>query len=192
MEMQIFRKELRFIDVPETMLKWMNLGGRPSNFNPKGARSFELELVEDDAIFLFDNGWRVKKRGYDPDKDKFVNTSDMDADLEKATYKMKITVNYDSNNPPKIYRVVEGQKTRRLMKPDAENADYDVGKIDNDAIVSCDLIINGWKSSRDGIISPFLDTAIFVVRENSVLDKWSNFDIEDDDGVTPWEENTRE
>lgn len=188
MEMQIFRKELRFTDVPEEMLKWLNLGGRPSKMNPNGARSFELELPEDYARDLADLGWRVKKRGYDPDKDKFINTDDLDADLDKSLFKIKITVNYDSNNPPKIYRVVDGQKTRRLMRADAENADYDVGKIDNDAIVSCDLIINGWKSSRDGIISPFLDTAIFVVKENSVLDKWSNFDVEDEYGTAPWEQ----
>jgi hypothetical protein len=188
MEMQMFRKEIRFIDVPESMLKWMNLGGRPSQYNPKGARSFELELPEENARDLYELGWRVKKRGYDPDKDKFVNVSDLDAPLEKETYKLKVTVNYDSNNPPKIYRVVDGQKTRRLMKPDAENADHDVAKIDNDAILSCDLIINGWKSSRDGIISAFLDTAVFVVEENSVLDKWSSFDVEDEDSAEyPWE-----
>lgn len=190
MEMKIFRKELRLTNVPESMLKWLNLGGRPSANNPKGARSFELELDEESARDLFDLGWRVKKRGKDVSKDKFVNSSDMDADLEDATYKMKITVNYDSKNPPKIYRVVDGEMKRRLLKPDAENPDYDVAKIDNDSILYCDLIINGWTSSRDGIISPFLDTAIFVVEENEVLDKWSAFDVEDEDGEVPW--NTEE
>lgn len=187
MEMKVFRKELRFTNVPENALKWMNLAGRPSANNPKGARSFELELPEEYARDLAEFGWRVKKRGKDVSKDKFVNSPDMDADLEDATYKMKITVNYDSKNPPKIYRVVDGENRRRPMKPDASNPDYDVAKIDNDSILYCDLIINGWVSSRDGIISPFLDTAIFVVEENEILDKWASFDIEEeDDGAVPW------
>lgn len=187
MEMKIFRKELRFSNVPESMLKWLNLAGRPSPNNPKGARSFELELPEKEALDLADLGWRVKKRGYDKDLDKFVNRSDMNADLDNATYKMKITVNYDSKNPPKIYRIVDGVNKRRLLKPDAEDPDRDVAKIDNDSILYCDLILNGWVSNRDGIISPFLNIAYFVVESNEILDKWASFDVDDeDDGYLPW------
>lgn len=187
MEMKIFRKELRFSNVPESMLKWLNLAGRPSPNNPKGARSFELELSEKEALDLVDLGWRIKKRGYDKDRDKFVNSSDMNADLDNATYKMKITVNYDSKNPPKIYRVVDGVNKRRLLKPDAEDPDRDVAKIDNDSILYCDLIINGWVSNRDGLISPFLNIAYFVVESNEILDKWASFDVDDeDDGDLPW------
>lgn len=187
MEMKIFRKELRFSNVPESMLKWLNLSGRPSPNNPKGARSFELELPEKEALDLADLGWRVKKRGYDKDRDKFVNSSDMNADLDNATYKMKITVNYDSKNPPKIYRIVDGVNKRRLLKPDAEDPDRDVAKIDNDSILYCDLILNGWVSNRDGIISPFLNIAYFVVESNEILDKWASFDVDDeDDGDLPW------
>lgn len=187
MEMKIFRKELRFSNVPESMLKWLNLAGRPSPNNPKGARSFELELPEKEALDLADLGWRVKKRGYDKDRDKFVNSSDMNADLDNATYKMKITVNYDSKNPPKIYRIVDGVNKRRLLKPDAEDPDRDVAKIDNDSILYCDLILNGWVSNRDGIISPFLNIAYFVVESNEILDYWASFDVDDeDDGDLPW------
>ena len=187
MEMKIFRKELRLSNVPESMLKWLNLAGRPSPNNPKGARSFELELPEKEALDLADLGWRVKKRGYDKDLDKFVNSSDMNAALDNATYKMKITVNYDSKNPPKIYRIVDGTNKRRLLKPDAEDPDRDVAKIDNDSILYCDLILNGWVSNRDGIISPFLNVAYFVVESNEILDKWASFDVDDeDDGDLPW------
>lgn len=187
MEMKIFRKELRFSNVPESMLKWLNLAGRPSPNNPKGARSFELELPEKEALDLAELGWRVKKRGYDKDCGKFVNSSDMNADLDNATYKMKITVNYDSKTPPKIYRVVDGENKRRLLKPDAEDPDRDVAKIDNDSILYCDLILNGWVSNRDGIISPFLNVAYFVVESNEILDKWASFDVDDEDnGDLPW------
>lgn len=187
MEMKIFRRELRLSNVPESMLKWLNLAGRPSPNNPKGARSFELELPEKEALDLADLGWRVKKRGYDKDLDKFANSSDMNADLDNATYKMKITVNYDSKNPPKIYRVVDGENKRRLLKPDAEDPDRDVAKIDNDSILYCDLILNGWVSNRDGIISPFLNVAYFVVESNEILDKWASFDVDDEDnGDLPW------
>lgn len=187
MEMKIFRRELRLSNVPESMLKWLNLAGRPSPNNPKGARSFELELPEKEALDLADLGWRVKKRGYDKNLDKFANSSDMNADLDNATYKMKITVNYDSKNPPKIYRVVDGENKRRLLKPDAEDPDRDVAKIDNDSILYCDLILNGWVSNRDGIISPFLNVAYFVVESNEILDKWASFDVDDEDnGDLPW------
>ena len=77
MEMQLFRKEVRFTDVPASNLRWLNLEGRASNYNIKGSRNFELELPEDYARDLADLGWRVKKNGYDPDKDKFVNTDDL-------------------------------------------------------------------------------------------------------------------
>ena len=187
MEMKIFRKELRLSNVPESMLKWLNLAGRPSPNNPKGARSFELELPEKEALDLADLGWRVKKRGYDKDLDKFVNSSDMNADLDNATYKMKITVNYDSKNPPKIYRIVDGTNKKRLLKPDAEDPSRDVAKIDNASILYCDLILNGWVSNRDGIISPFLNIAYFVVESNDIIDKWASFDADDeDDGDLPW------
>lgn len=191
MEMSIFKKELHLTDVPANCLMWMNLEGRASNYNIKGARNFELELPEEYARDLHELGWRVKKRGYDPDRDKFINTDDLDADLEKAIYKIKITVNYDSNEPPQIYRVVKGSTKRRLMKPNAENPDWNVAKIDSDRIDTCDLIINGWRSKKDSIISAFLSTAIFVVQENEVTDKWASFEIEDE-GSVPWESEEEE
>ena len=190
MEMQLFKKEVRFTDVPSANLRWLNLEGRASNYNIKGSRNFELELPEDYARDLADLGWRVKKNGYDPDKDKFVNTDDLDADLDKAMFKIKVTVNYDSNEPPQVYRVVKGQNKRRLMKPDAENPDWNISRIDGDRIEYADLILNGWRSKKDGIISAFLAVGIFVVEENEVLDKWSKYELEDD-GELPWN-NTEE
>ena len=186
MEMKVFKKELHLTDVPAANIMWLNLEGRASNYNIKGARNFELELPEDFARDLQDLGWRVKKRGYDPDKDKFVNTDDLDADLDKAIYKIKVTVNYDSTEPPQIYRIISGSNKRRLMRPDAENPEYNISRIDGDRIETADFIINGWRSKKDSIISAFLSTAMFVVQENEVLDKWASGEIEDD-GQVPWE-----
>ena len=100
-------------------------------------------------------------------------------------FKIKVTVNYDSNEPPQVYRVVKGQTKRRLMKPDAENPDWNIARIDGDRIEYADLILNGWRSKKDGIISAFLAVGIFVVEENEVLDKWSKYELEDD-GELPW------
>lgn len=185
MEMTLMKKELHLTDVPAGNLMWMNLEGRASNYNAKGSRNFELELPEDYARDLAELGWRVKKHGYDSDQDKFVNTSDLDADLDKSIFKIKVTVSYDSNEPPQVFRVVKGQNKKRLMRPNAANVDYDVARIDSDRIEYADLIINGWRSKRDGLMSAFLGVAVFVVEENAVLDKWAAYDLEDD-GEVPW------
>lgn len=186
MKMTMFRNELRLTDVPGSMIMWLNLSGAPSKFNMNGARSFELEIPEENARMLASQGWRVVKRGYDADREKFINTQDLDAVLDKELYKIKIKVNYDSKNPPKVYRVVDGKESRQLMSPSARNEQFDVGRIDRDDILSGDFIVNGWKNPNDGMVSAFLSFAAFIVSENEVTDKYSNYIIESDDGEVPF------
>ena len=189
---KVFRKELRIAKVPTCNLKWLNLEGRTSPTNPKGARSFELRLTRDDAIFLHDLKWRVKKRGWSEAEGKFVNSDDMDdfpGDEDRCEYKLKVNVNYDSDRPPVIYRVAgnpfeehaERKLTKREMFPNATNTERDLGMIDGDAIIAVDLILSGWTSSRDGKISAYLQRAMFFVEENEILDEWSRYELEDDD-----------
>ena len=179
----VLRNELRITALPKSMIKWMNLAGRPTKWDAKGTRVIEIAVPPQDAKNLFDLGWRIKVNGYDPDQDKWVNSNNMDdaQKLNDAYYKLKITVSYDSLRPPKVFRVVEGKDTKKLMRPNATRGEFDVARIDNDEIVSCDLIINAYRSKKDGKISGYLDTAVFVVKENEVLDKWASFKTEAED-----------
>lgn len=194
LQIKLFRKELRIPKVPIGNLKWLNLEGRRNDNNPKGDRSFELRLTRDDALFLHDLKWRVKKRGWSPAEGKFVNSDNMDAfadDEDRCEYKLKVSVNYDSNRPPLIYRVVDDpldperdpnkRVTKRKMLPNASNPEKDLAQIDNDSIICVDLIISGWTSSRDGKISAYVSKALFYVESNEILDEWARYENEDEE-----------
>jgi hypothetical protein len=185
MELKFGRKDLVISGISGNQFRWLNLGGRQSKYNAKGQRNFELEIPEEFAADLQQFGWRVKKNGKDANLGKYINTDDLDANLENAIYKMKVIVNYDSKKPPQIYRIVDGKKQKRLMTPNAKNPDFDLSKLDSDMIISGDVTINGYRSLDDGKISAYLAVATFIVEENEVLDKYSDFVLETDDGVVP-------
>ena len=146
-------------------LKYRNFGGNKSQYNPNGDRKFDLILSEDIARRLFDLGWRVKKKGLFSDG-SYHKTSDLDADCEDSYFFMTVNVNIDSKVPPRIYRCYDEDEDKLWeLKPRARNAEHDLACIDGDTIINAEMDIYGWKSRRDGIITPYLDMAIFTVEK---------------------------
>ena len=145
--------------------KWRNFGGKKSPNNPDGDRKFDLILAEDIARRLHDLGWRVKKSGLFPDNIRHA-TSNLDADCEDSYFFMTVRVTPDSKQPPKIYRCYEENEDKLWeLKPRARNAEHDLACLDGDIIVNAEMDLYGWKSRRDGILTPYLDLGIFTVEK---------------------------
>lgn len=191
MEMELGRNAISLLNVPGDCLRWMNLGGRATTYNAEGRRNFEVELPEDYARDLYEDGWRIKKRGCIPGTKEYKNFEfDADVDLDDVTYKIKVTANFDSQRPPTVYRLVEGQKKLVPLYTDGIG-DRNVSIIDKDYILSCDLDLNGYvatKGKKDGLKGIYLDNAVFVVRGSAARNKYADFEIADDDnGDVPWD-----
>lgn len=147
-------------------LKFRNIRGEVSDFNRNGDRMFDLVLSESEAMYLYDNGWRVKKRGKGDDG-KYHKYSDLNAPCEDAYYFMTINVNLNSRSPAKVFRCFEeDEDTMYDTTPHANNAVNDMNTVDYDTILNGELYIYGWKSRKDGIVTPYLDSAIFTVESN--------------------------
>lgn len=190
MEMEMGRNTLSLLDVPGEVLRWMNLSGRETEYNPKGRRNFEVELPEDYAQALFEDGWRIKKRGNIPGTKEYKNFDfDDDVELDDVTYKIKIVCNFDSIKPPTVYRLVDGQKKLQPLSVDGIG-DKNIGIIDKDYILSVDMDLNGYvatKGKKDGKKSIYLENAVFTVRGSATRNKYAEFEIADEDvGEVPW------
>ena len=151
--------------VVNSEIKYRNFSGKKSDYNPNGDMKFDLVLDEQSARYLFEQGWRVKKKGLFSDG-SYHKTSDLDADCEDAYFFMTVNVNMNSKNPPKIYRCYDEDEDRMWeLKKNARNVEFDLACVDGDTIVNAELDIYGWKSRRDGILTPYLDLAIFTVEK---------------------------
>jgi hypothetical protein len=185
MIMHVNKRELVFEEVPESMFKYKNLKGQG------GSRYIQLEVQESYAIELAKDNWRVKKRGFDPNIGGYVTSDDMDAPLERAQYFVSLQVNYNSPvQTPVIYRLVDGDDSMVLMKPDSKIAARDVGRIDKDIIKEATLVIGGSYNKRDGKITLYLNEATFVVERSysaSAMSKFDGIKKIDDDGELPWD-----
>ena len=98
-----------------------NFEGRQTDYNPQGRRVFNVEMPEDVALRLMDDGWNIKKYdnpAYDDD----------------PVYYTELVVNYAGYKPPKIWRVTS--KSQVLL--DENN----VRLLDGDTIDYVDVVIN--------------------------------------------------
>ena len=176
----IMRKEVD-LSVNGNQIKYANIEGRKGPYNLDGKRSFNVSLSYEDAKMLYELGWRIKIRGLNPNTGEYEKTKDIDAPFEDMTYMLKVNVTFKDEYPVNIWRIVAGTKKKRPLTPTARTSSWNVKAIDSDVIISADLLLYGWKSRQDGLVTAYLEEATFVVKERSSSDeKYSDFEIEDE------------
>lgn len=143
------------IEIAGAQIKYTNFSGKGSRYNAEGKRNFELILPEEVALDLYDYGWRIRKNGYDERLGK-KRTGGVDENLDEPEYRLKVNVNLESPNPPKIFK-----KTTKHLVPC--NKLYEIASLDNSDISDAFIEINGYDSKHEGKYSGYLKTIVATV-----------------------------
>lgn len=145
-----------------------NFSGVPGKYNKDGRRSFNVVIEDQDtALNLKAQGYNIKPL---PPKDP----------QDDLVYILKVTVEFNSKNPPKVYKI-SGDGSRVSLGAES------VSCLDYVTIKSADLNINPWDYSRnvpikDGEpwISAYLNSGYFVVDEDPLEAKYASFAIDEE------------
>ena len=135
------------LTIEDAKIFWKNFSGRGSAYNAEGSRNFCVELDEETAAMLKEDGWNVKR------------TKPREEGDEGTPY-IQVTVAY-GNFPPKIYLVTGRNQT--LLDEDT------VGEIDRAEIEKVDLIINPYHwtlPSRGSGIKAYCKTMYVTIAED--------------------------
>lgn len=136
---------------------YRNFSGAASDFNREGDRNFNVIIDDPDVAQSMQNdGWNVKYRApRDPQ--------------DPGTYHIKVNVNYRSARGPRVFLHTENSVV--------ELNDKTIGQLDQDDIVTCDMLISPfhWERNGSGGISAYLDTLHVKLREDPFAHKYANY-----------------
>lgn len=167
-----YYRELIIEDAP---LMFRNFSGKPGKFNKEGDRNFCVKIDTELADELAGEGWNVKQ------------LTPRSQDDDPVPY-LQIKVNYNGPRPPKVYMIVNGQKT--LLDADTVNT------IDFADIKQADLVISSsnWEVQGKCGVAGYLKTAYITLNIDALAEKY--MDIPDSavgksniptDDEYPWE-----
>lgn len=139
-------------------IRFRNFSGSEGRFNPAGRRNFCVLLNRDDAEDLMKDGWNVK----------FLQPKSSN---DEAVPYIQVTVNMDSDYPPKVILVSSRGKTTL-------NAET-IATLDFCEIENVDLVIRpyNWTVNGKGGIKAYLKTMYVTIREDDFEDKY--YDVPD-------------
>lgn len=148
------------IEFEDCKIIFRNFEGRQQKFNPIGKRNFCLVLNEEDVDDFIREGWNVKETKPREEGDP-------------VKHYVKINVNMDSKNPPRIYMIAGRHKTELTADT--------VKELDYAEIKQIDAVINPYPWKNDdgsfGGISGYLQTLYVEIMQDKFADKY-NFDEE--------------
>lgn len=137
----------------------VNFRGEERQYNPPGSRVFSV-LIEDldTANELLTAGWNLKPL-YNPDE------SD-----EVSAFFLPVKINYESNFPPRIYKVTRSTGQSLLLNEDT------IDMLDYLSIEYVDVILNPyrWTVREDSGVKAYVQTMYVVIDENALDLKWAN------------------
>lgn len=144
------RDEAPTFMIEDAKIRWRNFSGKEGQYNPPGVRSFVVELDEEAAKKMLEDGWNVKwpKPGEDD---------------EVGAPFISVAVKYE-NYPPRI--VMLTSKARRNLTEDM------VEVLDWANIDKVDLICRGhvWDVNGKGGIKAYVKS-MFVTIEEDYLER---------------------
>lgn len=153
------------LEVENAVIKWTNFAGKPTDFNPAGGkRTFVLELSEEIAEELRDEGWNVKFKEPREEGDEPI-------------FYTEIVVNMNSKYPPKVVLLSEfrGRKKSNRLEGDM------VGTLDDVRYENVDVIIHPFNHGRPGLYSvKGYARAIYVTQAQDVYFDGKYADWEND------------
>lgn len=145
------------LEFEDCKIIFRNFEGRQAKYNPPGKRNFCLVLNEADVENLINEGWNVKE------------TRPRNEDDAPEHY-VKININMESKNPPKVYMIAGHRKT--LL---TENT---LKELDYAEIRHVDAVVSPWEYEKDDGtkgISGYLSKLYVEIVEDRFADKY-NFD----------------
>ena len=140
-------------------LIFRNFSGRPSTYNPPGARNFGVIIPENIADAMANDGWNVKM--LDPREEE-----------EEPTPWLPVKIRYDVGRPPKIVLVTERGKTV-LTEETVETLDWA-------EITNVDLIVRPFPydiGGRQGIAA-YVQSMYVTIEEDALERKYAEMDAQ--------------
>lgn len=166
------------LEIVGAEMKFTNFAGKASKYNAEGKRNFEIIIPEDAAEELYNAGWRIRKNGYDVNKDR-RRTGDFDDKLEDCEYRLRVNVNLDGDNPPMCFK-----KTSTKMIPlDSKT----IGSLDYAEINNVFVEINGYDAAKNGQLSGYLNKIVAEVADNKFDEIYGAFLSETNEDDTPFD-----
>lgn len=154
-----------------------------SKWNRSGKPYFNINIPEAEALTLYHDGWRIRKRGQDMSQlnkngkpGKWLTTSDLDYPLENWNYILEARVDYDSNRPTQIWRIIPGKEKRELFYRSKDKA-TDISILNGDSIIRWNAVINAYKNPDDGIISGYLNKLAMEVAPDEFDEMYSDLPL---------------
>lgn len=141
------------ITIEGARILFRNLSGEAGRYNPKGNRNFCVLLGEDNAQDMISDGWNVKylkaREEGDPDQPY-----------------IQVSVNYNSNTPPRIVMITSGGKT--LLNEET------VGILDWAEILNVDLILNAyhWNVNGRSGVKGYVKSMFVTIAEDELEAKY--------------------
>lgn len=137
--------------------KFRNFSGGPDQFNPNGGKRYFNVVIPDEetAEKMAADGWNVR-----------ILAPREEGDI--ARHYMKVNVSFNSNNPPRIYRV--SSSTGRKVELDEDT----ISNLDFEYIKEADIIVGPYTNWGDGTkISAYLNKMYVVVNEDDLDRKYA-------------------
>jgi len=150
-------KRVDKLTIENAKIGFRNFSGSAKEFNPAGNRNFCVFLDADLADRLASDGWNIKRTKVREEGDE-------------PSYFVSVAVKYD-NFPPKIWMVVNGQKT--LLTEDT------VGTLDSADIENVDLVINPYVYNVNGKsgIKAYCQTMYVTIQADPFMAKYDDEDF---------------
>ena len=136
-----------------------NFRGEKGTYNEEGVRTFSIVIQDlEYAADLIEQGWALKP----------LKNEEGEADA----YHLPVKVNYDSRQPPRIYKI--SMVNNAQLPLDEKTIDM----LDYLPIDYVDLIVNpySWEVRGETGIKAYCQTMYVVIEENALDIKWANLD----------------
>jgi hypothetical protein len=145
------------VQINNARIIWRNFAGEKGIYNPEGKRTFNLVIPNSEmAEMLTDHGYNVSiRQPRDPGEEPLMS--------------LKVTVNFNSGNPPACYLVSSGSQIRL-------NEDT-VGRLDKVTIARVDMDIRpyDWEFGNRSGRSAYLH----AIRVTQRVDRFAEYEEED-------------
>lgn len=144
-----------------------NFEGRESQYNQAGNRNFMVQIPEDEAQKLIDDGWHINEH--------------LNPQTEQVEYRLKVKVRWSDNVKPendrlKIWLVYPTKKTMTLITP--ENASV----LDFADIENADITVRAYHYNFNGNEgnSAYLNEAYITLVPSDLAGKYDGYSVSHD------------
>ena len=159
-------RRLEDVRIKNTHFVWRtNFSGTVSEYNQQGYRKFNIEIPEELATEMIEEGWNVKPKARTKDSDEIM-------------YILECRVRFDKI-PPEVFMLVDGKKVKLT-----EN---NIHRLDGMQTGKVDVLLNPsyWNNcGRSGYTAYVKKMMIEVIQDD--FDKDYNLNDDGDDEM-PWE-----